>query len=474
MEQHMQAENPLYSGSPWQQQQQQQYMMNENHPNNSAGFNVTYYNTQTARIPDNFTDYGPNIGLPALHTDPVSSQPVGSQQQELTNDQRSVLEQMKQEVQMNLKAELEHRMNLVNKRIEELEAMEAAATTPRRKKNCPKDIAVSLPFFLQTELTEFSFVLQKLIAATMRDLLDMPDPKSVVPGPLAVGEAQRQDENGVIFHNPTWTGNADGTQPLVVSTISLVWENEKAIRTLPEKLGPLNSNMKAMFKTAAIQYWGTLQKRFAAQTTEKGRQRYLRKAKYNVGYGRYKRAGNNQLTSSRRNAIPDFKKKYGEGNCVGLEAIIYSPWASEDGSEPENADPAAFNTRRIATGNRKALEKRCQEWRGAVPNRVYGALDTLARKALVDAQHNVQGGKDRRRGHGKAERFRGFVENAYKGFPKGSRIPYKSCINPAWAEKEGYTGSQDDPADFTIFKLVIDDADLDSEAIALLADVKSA
>ncbi|KAF8191964.1 hypothetical protein K438DRAFT_1762537 [Mycena galopus ATCC 62051] len=232
---------------------------------------------------------------------------------------------MKQEFQMNLKAELEHRMNLVKKRIEELEAMEAAATTPRHKKNCPRDIA-------------------KLIAATMRDLLDMPDPKSVVPGLLAVGEAQRQDDNGVIFHHPNWTGNADGTQSLVVSTISLVWENEKAIRALQEKLGPLNPNLKAMFKTAAIQYWGTLQKRFAAQTTEKGRQRYLRKAKYNVGYGRYKRcvdnmqAGNNQLTSSRRNAIPDFKK-YGEENCVELEAIIYSPWASEDGSEPENADP---------------------------------------------------------------------------------------------------------------------------------------
>jgi hypothetical protein len=103
---------------------------------------------------------------------------------------------------------------------------------------------------------------------------------------------------------------------------------------------------------------------------------------------------------------------------------------------------------------------------------VYGALDTLGREAKVARRRHVRGGKDRRRGRNGADRFPGFPENTYKDGPKGKRIPYKSCVNPEWAEKNDYAPLAD-PENFTIFSLEIPDGDLDDEALAMLADDES-
>jgi hypothetical protein len=76
---------------------------------------------------------------------------------------------------------------------------------------------------------------------------------------------------------------------------------------------------------------------------------------------------------------------------------------------------------------------------------VYAALDTLARQGGKNSHSQVQGGKDRRCGRAKAERFSGFPENSYKGLPKGDRIPYKSCVDEEWAKENKYTALEDPP-----------------------------
>ncbi|KAJ7629798.1 hypothetical protein DFH06DRAFT_1140987 [Mycena polygramma] len=311
-----------------------------------------------------------------------------------------------------------------------------------------------------------------LVAATMADLMGQVDRKGPVPGPLAPGETPPVDENGVPLHRPTWAGNADGTQPLVIDTVKIIWANEnasEAVRTLPAKFGPLDRKLKAMIKAAAIQHWRTRQAKYRAQTTPQGRKKFIQKQKYNTTYSRLKR-----LAASRRLQIEPLKEKYTPEKCVGLEAMIHTPWCSDEGSGPEDADPEAFKARKAATGENSARGRHRQLWRSEQVNRIYGALDTLTRAAQSDDHQYVEGGRDRRRTVRHTVRFPDFPQNSYKGHPKGIHVPFESCISETWASQQSEVTHLEDPNDFTIFDLVIPDSDLDAEALALLADDESA
>ncbi|KAJ6450695.1 hypothetical protein C8R47DRAFT_1260659 [Mycena vitilis] len=316
-----------------------------------------------------------------------------------------------------------------------------------------------------------------LVAATMADLMGQVDRKGPVPGPLAPGETPPVDENGVPLHRPTWAGNADGTQPLVIDTVKVIWANENAseglsfdaARTLPAKLGPLDRKLKAMIKAGAIQHWRTRQAKYRAQTTTQGRKKFINKQKYNTTYSRLKR-----LAASRRLQIEPLKEKYTPEKCVGVEAMIHTPWCSDEGSGPEDADPDAFKARKAATGENSARGRHRQVWRSEQVNRIYAALDTLARAAHSDDHQYVQGGRDRRRTVQHTVRFPDFPQNSYKGHPKGIHVPFESCISETWASQQSEVTHLEDPDNFTIFDLPIPDSDLDAEALALLADDESA
>ncbi|KAJ7678037.1 hypothetical protein DFH06DRAFT_1121574 [Mycena polygramma] len=308
------------------------------------------------------------------------------------------------------------------------------------------------------------------VVETMQALLGMEDARSKVPGPLASGEACRVDANGVKLHSPTWLGRPDCSQALVMATVNVLWANEtrgvlimKTCRTLSEGEGPMDAHLKNRFKKAAIQHWCTKRFNYQAENTEAGADKKTAKIDYNRGHHRTKR-----LVATRRGEVPAFKVKYGAANCEGVDALLYTPWASMDGSEPGKADPDAWKARRKATGDKTANEQLHPEWRGEIPDRINAALDTLARQNEGNTAHRVQGGKDRRRGRSrKSDRFPCFPENKTTEGPAGNRIAWRSCVDPAWLAATAYDPLED-PTEFTIFGLIIPDADLDEEALAML------
>ncbi|KAJ7776156.1 hypothetical protein B0H16DRAFT_1684117 [Mycena metata] len=394
------------------------------------------------------TNTGPTFD-PAVtagsHTTPVQSG-AHNQDQDLIGQEWMI---MTQQISANVQEQMAETLRVINQRIQELEELKRTeqADSKVKKGRCPQPIT-------------------RLVKRTMLDLLGMDDPKGPVPGPLGPGEPPRVNASGTELHNPSWEGNADGTQPLVVATVAVIWANETTSRTLPEKLGALDADLKALIKSATIQHWSSKKKTYSGQTTESGSRKILKKRIYNRTYARYSRK-----VARRRNQVPAFKTKFGAENCVGLEGLLHTPWVSDDGSEPENADPVRWNTRRMSTGDKRACEHLHPDWRSAQLDRIYATLDTLDRRHKP-ASNLFVSGPSRSRGSAKIERFRGFPENSLKGQPRGSRVPYLSCVNAVWAEKEGYE-CVEDPADFTIFDLAISDADIDEEDLALLADDES-
>ncbi|KAJ7767766.1 hypothetical protein B0H16DRAFT_1453391 [Mycena metata] len=323
---------------------------------------------------------------------------------------------------------------------------------------------------------ESHLCLQDLIKVAMLGLLGMPDAKSPVPGPLEDDAVPRVNEQGDTLHNPVWAGQkANGAQPLVIAVVNLVWRNENDSRTLPEEFGPLNDEIKAMLKKAAIQHWRTKQRRWLAENTERGAAQLVHKLGWNGRYQRLKR-----LADIRRSVIAQMIEEYGAENCVGLPALIHSPWCSDDDGEgPGQANPEQWQDRRLATGDPRARERLRPEWRSKKQDRIFGLLDTLARKAETKAadSHVPIGGrhsgkkrsKDRRRSQYRVIRFPGFPENSSKASP-AKRTPYQWSVNPRWRQENNYE-CVPDPAEFTIFNLVIPDEHLDREALALLAGV---
>ncbi|KAJ7877420.1 hypothetical protein B0H14DRAFT_2567789 [Mycena olivaceomarginata] len=103
--------------------------------------------------------------------------------------------QLTSQLSAQVQAQLGQAIGSINTRIAELEQLQTVVEEKKGKKKIPRQI-----FTLVTE--------------TIKNLPGMADNKSPVPGPLGPGDPPRVDENGAILHNPTWEGNADGTQPL--------------------------------------------------------------------------------------------------------------------------------------------------------------------------------------------------------------------------------------------------------------------
>ncbi|KAF8131722.1 hypothetical protein K438DRAFT_1998852 [Mycena galopus ATCC 62051] len=388
----------------------------------------TYYGSQMSQDSAyHTTNYGPTFDQsqerPAEQFDQRRDLETGSDKWVLLRQhvlqQQNIFQQQLQAYFQELTSSLQKRIVELETHQAELEARQAELET--RKIDEAADIAVS-----KDKPPKQVFALVRPI---LQQLLGMLDPKSDVPGPLEPGAPPRLDVNGTILHNPTWKGNADVTQPLVIAAVDMAWANELAQRTLPVKLGPLDVTMKTYIKRACIQYWHTLQTNYLAQTTVKGKEKRIRKGSTNAKYARRQR-----LTAERRLAIPAFKHKYGEENCAGLEAILHTPWASDGGSEPEAVDETVFRARQVATGNPDALERRRPAWRSHL----------------------------------------GFRRTFRRALPETAKEPKVVLpINAKWAQENGYTALPN-PSDFSIFDLVIADNELDAQALALLADDESA
>lgn len=58
---------------------------------------------------------------------------------------------------------------------------------------------------------------------------------------------------------------------------------------MPEELGPLDADMKAIIKKAAIRHWGTKQRSWLGENTEEGEQRVARKQSKGTTYSRLRR-----------------------------------------------------------------------------------------------------------------------------------------------------------------------------------------
>ncbi|KAJ6465484.1 hypothetical protein C8R45DRAFT_1107074 [Mycena sanguinolenta] len=397
--------------------------------------NTNYYSQMAGERNHYENIYGPNAGGGPVYDSPGNASQAQPHGRMATGENGQNWDNIAQQVAQQVQGQFEANIQALQTRIIELEQIQ--------KKAAEADDSTS----------PIDRRVYRLINQTMTGLLGMDDPKSKVPGPLAPGEAPRIGPNNVILHNPTWKGKADGTQPLVIATVHLVLANEKASRTLPAELGPLDGVLKSHIKTAAIQHWRTKQGKYLAQTTEEGRNRQAKKSTYNSGYGRGKR-----LAASRRKAIPAFKEQFGEEKSRGVDAMVHTPWCSEDESEPGEADPALWRARRKETGDKYARERIRIDWRGEKLDRIVGALDTIAREQAAEASPSfVQGGKERKRGRSKGRRGK-------------ARIPFKSCFNPKWLEANPSYEPLDDPEDFTVFSLTIADEDLDEEALALLVD----
>ncbi|KAJ6452307.1 hypothetical protein C8R47DRAFT_1329506 [Mycena vitilis] len=421
-------------------------------PSSYGGGNTNYY----AMNPNGYATHyeGNGAGGPSYgRIDPVPQfYPPNVPASHAAEKENQQWPSLAEQVAAQVKAQVDSRMASLWEQMEERERLkfqrdteEAAAAQSRT----PVKVASAE---IYTKVTE-----------TMQALLGMEDPKSKIPGPLASGDPCRVDENGVKLHNPTWLGKPDGSQALVMATVNVLWANETTCRTLSESEGPMDAHLKSRFKKAAIQHWCTKRTNYRAENTQAGADKKIAKTDYNRGHHRTKR-----LVASRRGEVPAFKAKYGAANCEGVEALLYTPWASLDGSEPGKADPEAWKARRKATGDKTANEQLHPEWRGGIPNRINAALDTLARQNEGNTAQHVQGGKDRRRGRSKkSDRFPCFPENKVIGEPAGKRIPWRSCVDPAWLAATAYDPLAD-PTEFTIFGLIIPDADLDEEALAML------
>ncbi|KAJ7701302.1 hypothetical protein B0H16DRAFT_1483570 [Mycena metata] len=273
-----------------------------------------------------------------------------------------------------------------------------------------------------------------------------------------------------------WDGTANGSQPLVIATVNTVWGNENVKRTLADHHGPLNAELKATVKAAAVQHFSTKQRTYRAQIDPVYQAKLAAKGKGNTIYNRLKR-----VATTRREMIPELEEKYGAENCVGALALVQNDWGSQDGSDAGEADPVEWDAARAASGDpKRARERRKPAWRADCPDRLYAVLDTLSRqnetgKSIPVGGHHRKskgrkaGGKDRRKEAFKVDRFRGFPENVLKGPPK-IHVPFVSCVNEAWAAENKEYALLPDPPNFTIFNLVIPDSDLDAEALALLRE----
>ncbi|KAJ7646271.1 hypothetical protein DFH06DRAFT_1332661 [Mycena polygramma] len=388
------------------------------------------------------------------------SQGLANQLTEQENEQwPSMAEQVAAEVAaqvaLQVKAQVDRQMEEFWEKIHEREKLKAQQDEEDRAARQPKGRAKVDSPEIYAKVTE-----------VMLALLGMSDAQSEIPGPMMSGEAARVDENGVKLHNPTWEGRPGAGQALVGATTKTVMSNERACRTFDEKLGPLDAAMEARVRRAAVQHWTTKRNNYRAQNTIEGAKRKAKKTRYNRDHHRTK-----SLVTVRRKFVPVFREKYGPANTEGVDAILFTPWASEDGSQCGEADKAVWDQRRKNTGDKTATERIDLEWRGVKPKRVNAILDTLARKHAEDEakKKQAQGGSDRRRGRTrKTDRFPGFPENRSKRGP-GDRIPFRSCVDPAWLAATA-CDCLEDPAEFTIFDLIIPEADFDDEAKAMLAN----
>ncbi|KAJ7323332.1 hypothetical protein DFH08DRAFT_969403 [Mycena albidolilacea] len=214
-----------YPSTTWTQPTSQQYGSMAN--TNLDGFNGTYCNGHPTQESVNYHDYGANAGGGPIYDHPGDQHPPppgAVNVQQVAGGENGQNEHIKQQIQAQIAPE----MVAIYKCIAELEGQkaqeEADEEVAKERKKCPQ-------------------VITRSVSSTMRNLLGMEDAKSVVPGPLGIGELPRVDENGITLFNPTWEGNADGTQALVVATFKLVWANEQEPAVPPLLIHrPLTSN----------------------------------------------------------------------------------------------------------------------------------------------------------------------------------------------------------------------------------------
>ncbi|KAJ6480000.1 hypothetical protein C8R47DRAFT_1322610 [Mycena vitilis] len=427
------------------------------------GDQSSYYSQDTHAYNGHYPPHGgggpydrSNLNYDQLERVPqFPSQSLANQVTKQNEQWPSMADQVAAQVALQVKAQVDRQMEEIWEKIHEHEKLKAQQEEDERAARKPKGRAKVDSPEIYAKVTE-----------VMVALLGMSDAQSEVPGPLMSGEAPRVDENGVKLHNPTWEGKPGTGQALVAATTKMVMINERACRTFDEKLGPLDGIMEARVRRAAVQHWTTKRNNYQAQNTLEGAKRKAKKTKKNRDHSRTK-----SLVTTRRKFVPVFREKYGLAKTEEVDAILFTPWASEDGSQCGQADKDAWGQRRKNTGDKTATERIDLEWRGVTPKRVNAILDTLARKHAEDEakKKKAQGGSDRRRGcTRKTDRFPGFPENRSKRGP-GDRVPFRSCVNPAWLAATG-CDFLEDPTDFTIFDLIIPEADFDDEAKAMLAN----
>ncbi|KAI0070304.1 hypothetical protein K474DRAFT_1713445 [Panus rudis PR-1116 ss-1] len=338
----------------------------------------------------------------------------------------------------------------------DLEAAPTVTATPSRTQSPPltgRRKTPKRPRKVDVDLT-------RVVQRTMVGLLgfsrfrrtDFKNFVAILSHPVARGEApSRLDEEGKRIWTPDFTAKVTtATNTLYIEdVVKTVLMNETAARTLRPGV-EVNATVIEM---AAKQYFSTLRDWYGYQNDPAKKAKRIRKGKSGChGQRRARKA------DVRRRAIPKFRAKYGDENTVGIEQLIETDYQSSDASDCGNATEESFNEHRKANGGgTQGLETRRLEWRSDWFNRLLYALDHIGGRGAVQRV-----------------KFRGMKINSDPKPPpfEANERPYISCVSETWATRtqNEHIPMQEDPEEFTIFKLEIPDNALDAEDLAWLAD----